>query len=214
MNNDNRRNQKPDGSPVKLVIAVIVALLVLSDAVGIGGGTVLFIVLMIGAVVLAVIAMKKAQADAADKNSESDAAQPARTEPAKREFKPEHFDVSKFVGKGESISKRLTEKMRDDLTRCDDDHEHVEPDYHGTDEEKRASQLKELLRNGLIEKDEYNILMRKYGLKKKKKRLRYTPTARAPATRVRVAGARFCAMAARKRRCPAAKSRQQTIAWS
>lgn len=157
MNNDNRRDQKPDGSPVKLVIAVIVALLVLSDAVGIGGGTVLFI--------LAVIAMKKAQADAADKNSESDAAQPARTEPAKREFKPEHFDVSKFVGKGESISKRLTEKMRDDLTRCDDDHEHVEPDYHGTDEEKRASQLKELLRNGLIEKDEYNILMRKYGLK-------------------------------------------------
>jgi hypothetical protein len=165
MNNDNRRDQKPDGSPVKLVIAVIVALLVLSDAVGIGGGTVLFIVLMIGAVVLAVIAMKKAQADAADKNSGSDAAQPARTEPAKREFKPEHFDVSKFVGKGESISKRLTEKMRDDLTRCDDDHEHVEPDYHGTDEEKRASQLKELLRNGLIEKDEYNILMRKYGLK-------------------------------------------------
>lgn len=161
MNNDNRRNQKPDGSPVKLVIAVIVALLVLSDAVG----TVLFIVLMIGAVVLAVIAMKKAQAAAADKNAGSDAAQPARTEPAKREFKPEHFDMSKFVGKGESISKRLTEKMRDDLTRCDDDHEHVEPDYHGTDEEKRASQLKELLRNGLIEKDEYNILMRKYGLK-------------------------------------------------
>ena len=39
MNNDNRRDQKPDGSPVKLVIAVIVALLVLSDAVGIGGGT-------------------------------------------------------------------------------------------------------------------------------------------------------------------------------
>lgn len=165
MNNDNRRNQKPDGSPVKLVIAVIVALLVLSDAVGIGGGTVLFIVLMIGAVIFALVAMKKAQADTADKNSESDAAQPARTEPAKREFKPEHFDVSKFVGKGESISKRLTEKMRDDLTRCDDDHEHVEPDYHGTDEEKRATQLKELLRNGLIEKDEYNILMRKYGLK-------------------------------------------------
>ena len=97
MNNDNRRDQKPDGSPVKLVIAVIVALLVLSDAVGIGGGTVLFIVLMIGAVVLAVIAMKKAQADAADKNSGSDAAQPARTEPAKREFKPEHFDAVSYT---------------------------------------------------------------------------------------------------------------------
>ena len=166
MNNDYRRDRKPEGGSIaKLVIAAVVAIFVLADTVGIGGGSVLFIILLIGAVILAVGAMKKAQADAADDESKSGDAQPTRAESAKREFKPEHFDMSKFASKGESISKRLTEKMRDDLTRCDDDHEHVEPDYRGTDAEKRASQLKELLRNGLIEKDEYNILMRKYGLK-------------------------------------------------
>ncbi len=98
---------------------------------------------MIGAVVFGGDSNEKAQADAADKNSESDAADSgAHKSLQSASSKPEHFDVSKFVGKGESISKRLTEKMRDDLTRCDDDHEHVEPDYHGTDEEKRASQLR------------------------------------------------------------------------
>lgn len=55
--------------------------------------------------------------------------------------------------------------MRDDLSRCDNDHEHEEPTISGTPDEKRAEQLKELMRNGLIEKDEYNILMRKFGLK-------------------------------------------------
>ena len=55
--------------------------------------------------------------------------------------------------------------MRDDLTRCDDDHEHVEPNYAATPSEKRAEQLREMLKNGIIEKEEYNILMRKYGLK-------------------------------------------------
>lgn len=169
MNNDYRRDQKPEGgSIVKLVIAAVVAIFILADTVGIGGGTVLFIILLIGAVILAVGAMKKAQADAKDDESDgAETAQSAHAEPAKREFKPEHFDMSKFVGKrgGDSLSKRITEKMRDDLTRCDDDHEHVEPGYRGTDEEKRAEQLKELLRNGLIEKDEYNILMRKFGLK-------------------------------------------------
>ena len=33
------------------------------------------------------------------------------------------------------------------------------------DQKPDGSPVKELLRNGLIEKDEYNILMRKYGLK-------------------------------------------------
>ena len=164
MNNDNRRDKKPEGGALKLVIAAVVAIFILADTVGVGGGTVLFIILLIGAVILAVGAMKKAQADAGNADS---ANAETHAEPAKREFKPEHFDMSKFAGKrgGDSISKRLTEQMRDDLTRCDDDHDHVEPGYRGTDEEKRAQQLKELMRNGLIEKDEYNILMRKFGLK-------------------------------------------------
>lgn len=169
MNNDNRRDQKPEGgSMAKLVIAAIVAIFILADTVGIGGGSALFIILVIGAVIFAGIAMKKAQSEAGNNGAGTDeTARSAHAEPAKREFKPEHFDMSKFMGKrgGESLSKRLTEKMRDDLSRCDDDHEHAEPGYRGTDEQKRADQLKELMRNGLIEKDEYNILMRKFGLK-------------------------------------------------
>ncbi len=161
--NDNRRNQKPEGGISKLVIFAVVAFFVFIEAIGIDGGSIFFIILTVGVVAAVAAAIKKQQADS--KNGASDAENAA---PAKREFKPQHFDMSKFTGKraqGGSLSKRLTEKMRDDLSRCDDDHEHVEPTISGTPDEKRAAQLRELLRNGLIEKDEYNILMRKFGLK-------------------------------------------------
>ncbi len=168
MNNDNRRDQKPEGGIAKLVIFAVAAFIVFIDAIGIDGSSIFFIILMIGVVIVVAVAIKKQQADAKDEASDTENAAPERAEPAKREFKPQHFDMSKLVGKregGESISKRLTERMRDDLGRCDDDHEHVEPTISGTADEKRAAQLKELMRNGLIEKDEYNILMRKFGLK-------------------------------------------------
>lgn len=168
MNNDNRRDQKPGAGIAKLVIFAVVAFIVFIDAIGIDGSSVFFIILMIGVVVAVAVAIKKQQADAKDEASDAENAAPERAEPKQREFKPQHFDMSKFVGKregGESLSKRLTEKMRDDLSRCDDDHEHAEPTISGTADEKRAEQLKELMRNGLIEKDEYNILMRKFGLK-------------------------------------------------
>ncbi len=166
--NDNRKDQKPEGGIAKLVIFGIAALILFADAIGIDGGSAFFIILMLGLIALAAFAVKKQQDEAKKNAAPDDNAAPERAEPAKREFKPQHFDMSKFVGKraeDESLSKRLTEKMRDDLSRCDDDHEHVEPNYRGTDAEKRASQLKEMLRNGIIEKDEYNILMRKFGLK-------------------------------------------------
>ncbi len=167
MNSDNRKDQKPEGGIAKLVIFGVVMLFVFIDAVGMGG-SVFFIILMIGVVAAVAAAIKKQQKDAKSEASDADSAAPERAEPKKREFKPQHFDMSKSAGKregGDSLSKRLTEKMRDDLSRCDDDHEHAEPSISGTPDEKRAAQLKELLRNGLIEKDEYNILMRKFGLK-------------------------------------------------
>ena len=120
MNNNNRKDQKPNFGIAKLVIFGVSALFLFIDVIGTDGGSAFFIILMIGAGKCA---------------------------------------------EGESISKRLTEKMRDDLSRCDNDHEHAEPTISGTPDEKRAAQLKELMRNGLIEKDEYNILMRKFGLK-------------------------------------------------
>ncbi len=170
MNNDYRkRDQKPEGGLAKLVVGGIVALIVFANAVGIDGGSTFPIILMLVVIALAAFGVKKAQ-DEANKNAAQDGDDPAqaRPEPVKREFKPQHFDMSKFVGKraeGESLSRRLTEKMRDDLSRCDGDHEHVEPGYRGTADEKRASQLREMLRNGIIEKEEYDILMRKFGLK-------------------------------------------------
>lgn len=167
MNNDNRKDQKPEGGIAKLVIFGVAALLLFIDAVGSDGGSAFFIILMIGVVIAAAVAIKKQQAGGRS-SDDAESAAPGKAEPAKREFKPQHFDMSKFAGKraeGESISKRLTEKMRDDLSRCDNDHEHAEPTISGTPDEKRAAQLKELMRNGLIEKDEYNILMRKFGLK-------------------------------------------------
>ena len=167
MNSDNRKDQKHEGGIAKLVIFGVVMLFVFIDAVGMGG-SVFFIILMIGVVAAVAAAIKKQQKDAKSEASDADSAAPDRAKPKKREFKPQQFDMSKSAGKregGDSLSKRLTEKMRDDLSRCDDDHEHAEPSISGTPDEKRAAQLKELLRNGLIEKDEYNILMRKFGLK-------------------------------------------------
>ena len=169
MNDNRKRQQKPEGGLAKLVVGVVAALIVFAEAVGIDGGSAFFILLMLGVIALAAFAIKKAQDEAKKDAAQDDgAARPSRPESAKREFKPQHFDMSKFVGKragGESLSRRLTEKMRDDLSRCDDDHEHVEPTISGTADEKRAAQLKEMLRNGIIEKDEYAILMRKFGLK-------------------------------------------------
>ena len=169
MNDNRKRDQKPEGGLAKLVVGVVAALIVFTEAVGIDGGSAFFILLMLGVIALAAFAIKKAQDEAKKDAAQDDgAARQARPESAKREFRPQHFDMSKFVGKraeGESLSRRLTEKMRDDLSRCDDDHEHVEPSISGTADEKRAAQLKEMLRNGIIEKDEYAILMRKFGLK-------------------------------------------------
>ncbi len=169
MNDNRKKDQEPEGGLVKLVIFGIAALFLFIDAVGLDSGSAFFVILMIGAAVLAAFAIKNQQAGEKKNSAQrGSGAEPERPEPVKREFKPQHFDMSKFVGKraeGESLSKRLTEKMRDDLSRCGDDHEDVTPAYRGTDKEKRAYQLKEMLRNGIIEKDEYNVLMRKFGIK-------------------------------------------------
>ena len=53
---------------------------------------------------------------------------------------------------------------KNDLDDCDGGHEHVEPSYNMPDDEKRRRQLKSMLQNGLIEKEEYKILLKKYGL--------------------------------------------------
>lgn len=110
MNNDNRKDQKPEGGIAKLVIFGVVALFLFIDAIGFDGGSAFFIILMIGVVIAAAVAIKKQQAGGRS-SDDAESAEPGKAEPAKREFKPQHFDMSKFTGKraeGESISKRLT----------------------------------------------------------------------------------------------------------
>ena len=168
--NDNRKNRNKNNSPesdkAKTVAAVFLALLLLLKMLArdSAGGAIFMIIIFAVIVLFAVAAMKNAKAN---ENSSSDASTPSESvRPAAKKSKGSAtIDLTQLVKQGESLSKRLTEKMRDDLTRCDDDHEHVEPNYAATPSEKRAEQLREMLKNGIIEKEEYNILMRKYGLK-------------------------------------------------
>lgn len=168
--NDNRKNRNKNNSPesdkAKAVAGVILGLLLLLKMLArdSAGGAIFMIIIFAVIVLLAVAAMKNAKAN---ENKSSDASTPSENvRPAASKSKGSAtIDLTQLVKQGESLSKRLTEKMRDDLTRCDDDHEHVEPNYAATPSEKRAEQLREMLKNGIIEKEEYNILMRKYGLK-------------------------------------------------
>lgn len=161
---NNRREQNKGSDPKGVVGAVIVLFFVLLSSIGDGAGVVLLLLVFVAAGIGFAIAVSK------KKKADSSAAKPKTgtytREDTRREFKPAHFDLGKLVKNAEnSASKRLTEQMREDTSECADDHEHVEPDFRADPEEKRAAQLKEFLRNGLIEKEEYNILMRKYGLK-------------------------------------------------
>ena len=62
--------------------------------------------------------------------------------------------------------RRYTEERKEEETSdCDPDHEHVEPSYTMEPDEKRREQLRAMLKNGLIDKKEYELLLRKYGLK-------------------------------------------------
>lgn len=161
---NNRREKNKSSDPKGVVGAVIVLFFVLLSSIGDGAGVVLLLLVFVAAGIGFAIAVSK------KKKADSSAAKPKTgtytREDSRREFKPAHFDLGKLVKNAEnSASKRLTEQMREDTSECADDHEHVEPDFRADPEEKRAAQLKEFLRNGLIEKEEYNILMRKYGLK-------------------------------------------------
>ena len=73
------------------------------------------------------------------------------------------------TGAKTGLSKVMTEMKK--LAEYDDDEhdnsDHEDIDHYSenlTDEEKRLRQLKGMLKNGLIEKDEYDILKRKYNL--------------------------------------------------
>lgn len=147
-NSNNNKNEKKESS-IGGIIAFVIAIIVFlgDDFPGIFG--ILVVGAVIAIIIYAVSAAKKRQA------KEGGTAQVTRD------------DIK--TGARTGLSKVMTEMKK--LAEYDDDEhdnsDHEDIDHYSenlTDEEKRLRQLKGMLKNGLIEKDEYNILRRKYNL--------------------------------------------------
>lgn len=146
----NDKNKKKKDSPLGLIIAAFIIFGVIGEADPAAIGVLIFLAIVAVAVFIVIRAAK------------SQAAAKAGGKAAPVEFSPE---AMKKVAK-ESFSKVMTEaKKYAETADCEDDHEHVEPDYNMSADEKRRQQLKSMLANGLIEKEEYNIMLKRYGLK-------------------------------------------------
>lgn len=146
----NDKNKKEKNSPIGLIIAAFIIFSVLGEAAP--EAVVVLIILAIVAVAIFVV-VRAAKSQAAAKGDGN---------AAPVEFSPE---AMKKAAK-ESFSKVMTEaKKYAETADCDNDHVHVEPGYNVGADEKRRQQLKSMLENGLIEKEEYNIMLKRYGLK-------------------------------------------------
>ncbi len=146
-NNKNKKDNKKESS-IGGIIAFVIALLVF---VGDGAGKIFGII-----VIVAVIAVIVYAASAAKKRQESEGG----TAQVTRE------DIK--TGTRTGLSKVMTEMKKlaeyDDDEHDESDHDDIDPHKYLTDDEKRLRQLRSMLKNGIIEKDEYNILIRKFGL--------------------------------------------------
>ena len=149
--NKNRKDKK-NNPAIGAIVAVAILLL------SVGGGALIIPLLIIGVMAYVIYTLSK------QANQKSGDASSAQSE--KSAFGSESFDPKKLAKDAKrSFSKVLTQEMKkNDLDDCDGGHEHVEPSYNMPDDEKRRRQLKSMLQNGLIEKEEYKILLKKYGL--------------------------------------------------
>ena len=147
-----KREDKKNNSIVGIIVVAAVFLL------SAGGAGIIIPLLIIGVMAYVIYTLSK---QANQKSGETSSAQPEKSV-----FGAEGFDPKKLAQEAKrSFSKVLTQEMKkDDLDDCDGGHEHVEPSYDMSADEKRREQLKSMLQNGLIEKEEYKILLRKYGL--------------------------------------------------
>ena len=149
-----KREDKKNNSIVGIIVVAAVFLL------SAGGAGIIIPLLIIGVMAYVIYTLSK-QANQKESGDGTSSAQPE-----KGVFGAEGFDPKKLAQDAKrSFSKVLTQEMKkDDLDDCDGGHEHVEPSYDMSADEKRREQLKSMLQNGLIEKEEYKILLRKYGL--------------------------------------------------
>ena len=150
MENNNKKNDNKKESSIGGVIAFIIGLLIIfGDGLGVSIFGIIVIAAVIGVIIYAGKAAKKRQ------ETEGGTAQVTG-------------DDIKYAAKT-GFSKVITEAKK--LAEYDNDEhdasDHEDIDHFSenlSDEEKRIRQLKSMLKNGIIDKEEYNILMKKYNL--------------------------------------------------
>ena len=147
MDNNNKKDNKKESSVGGIIAFVIAVLVFVGDGAGMIFG-ILLVAAVIGVIIYAANAAKKRRE--AENGSAHAAGGNVRTA-ARAGF-------SKVM----TEAKKLSEYTDDE--HDESDHVDINPHEYLTDDEKRLRQLKSMLKNGIIEKDEYNILVRKFNL--------------------------------------------------
>lgn len=141
MDNNKKKKESPVGG---IILAVIALWAAFGDAFGETMGII---------VVVGVIALVFFVAKAAKKRQE--------TEGGTAQVTADDLKTGTKTG----FSKLMTEaKKLAEYDDCDDDHEDIDPSEYTTEDEKRVKQLKSMLKNGIIDKEEYNIMLKRYKL--------------------------------------------------
>lgn len=141
MDNNKKKKESPVGG---IILAVIALWAAFGDAFGEAMG----IIVVVGVIALVFFVVK-----AAKKRQE--------TEGGTAQVTGEDVKTAAKAG----FSKLMTEaKKMSEYEDCDDDHEDVDPSEYTTEDEKRVKQLKSMLKNGIIDKEEYNIMLKRYKL--------------------------------------------------
>lgn len=141
-NNNDKKDENRHGKIWSTLAVILGVLAIFGDVLG----EVIAFLIPVGLIAAVILISKKAE-----KKSRSE----GREKPTEADFK----EAAK-----ESWSKVLTEvKKAADTDDCSDDHEHVDPSDYTSDDEKRIRQLKAMMQNGIIDREEYHIMMKKYG---------------------------------------------------
>ena len=144
MDNNKKKKESPIGG---VIVGVLAVLFLFGDSLGAAIGPVIVIAAVIGVIVFAVKAAKKRQ----------------ETEGGTAKVTADDLKTGAKTG----FSKLMTEAKKlaeyDDPDH-DDDHEDIDPSEYTTEDEKRVKQLKSMLKNGIIDKEEYNIMLKRYKL--------------------------------------------------
>lgn len=170
----NKKNKKKGDSTVGgIIIAAVIIFSVLSEAAPGAAGVIIVLAVIAVFACLFFSAAKKTRESKPYGTEKPFKVSPDAVKQTAREIFTElkdEFDVpeSEDSEKPEtkSYSKRMTEaKKNAETENCEADHVHVEYKSSMTEDEKRLYQLKEMLKNGIISREEYNIMLRRYGLR-------------------------------------------------